>query len=199
MSRRPKIGMQIPRIATSNGCVGTGARDLDGTTPVEDLLKRGKLPAIVATASLELGIDMGAVDLVVQVASPGSVASGMQRIGRAGHQVGQPSVGKIFPKHRADLLEAAVVVDRMHQGLIEETYFPRNPLDVLAQQLVAMCAMDDWELADLTNLIRRCANFGDLSDEVLGNVLDLLSGTYPSEEFSELRPRIVWDLSLIHI
>ncbi|MEL0141384.1 MAG: DEAD/DEAH box helicase, partial [Acidimicrobiaceae bacterium] len=81
----------------------------------------------------------------------------------------------------------------MHQGLIEETYFPRNPLDVLAQQLVAMCAMDDWELADLTHLIRRCANFGDLSDEVLGNVLDLLSGTYPSEEFSELRPRIVWD------
>ena len=160
---------------------------------IEDELKRGDLKGLVATSSLELGIDMGAVDLVVQVASPGSVASGMQRIGRAGHQVGQPSVGKIFPKHRADLLEAAVVVDRMHQGLIEETYFPRNPLDVLAQQLVAMCAMDDWELADLTHLIRRCANFGDLSDEVLGNVLDLLSGTYPSEEFSELRPRIVWD------
>ena len=151
---------------------------------IEDELKRGDLKGLVATSSLELGIDMGAVDLVVQVASPGSVASGMQRIGRAGHQVGQPSVGKIFPKHRADLLEAAVVVDRMHQGLIEETYFPRNPLDVLAQQLVAMCAMDDWELADLTHLIRRCANFGDLSDEVLGNVLDLLSGTYPSEEFS---------------
>ena len=136
---------------------------------------------------------MGAVDLVVQVASPGSVASGLQRIGRAGHQVGAPSVGKIFPKHRADLLEAAVVVDRMHQGLIEETFFPRNPLDVLAQHVVAMCAMDDWELPDLAALVRRCANFGELSDEVLGNVLDLLSGTYPSEEFSELRPRIVWD------
>ena len=99
----------------------------------------------------------------------------------AGHQVGEPSVGKIFPKHRADLLEAAVVVDRMHQGLIEETYFPRNPLDVLAQQIVAMCAMDDWDLHDLTRVVRRCANFSDLSDEVLGNVLDLLSGTYPSE------------------
>ena len=160
---------------------------------VEDELKRGDLKGLVATSSLELGIDMGAVDLVVQVASPGSVASGMQRIGRAGHQVGEPSVGKIFPKHRADLLEAAVVVDRMHQGLIEETSYPRNPLDVLAQQIVAMCAMDDWDLTDLKAVIRRCANFGDLSDEVLGNVLDLLSGTYPSEEFSELRPRIVWD------
>ena len=125
------------------------------STPDRGRTQAGDLKGLVATSSLELGIDMGAVDLVVQVASPGSVASGMQRIGRAGHQVGQPSVGKIFPKHRADLLEAAVVVDRMHQGLIEETYFPRNPLDVLAQQLVAMCAMDDWELADLTHLIRR--------------------------------------------
>ncbi|MDG1367122.1 MAG: DEAD/DEAH box helicase, partial [Acidimicrobiales bacterium] len=160
---------------------------------IEDELKRGDLKGLVATSSLELGIDMGAVDLVVQVASPGSVASGLQRIGRAGHQVDQPSVGKIFPKHRADLLEAAVVVDRMHQGLIEETHFPRNPLDVLAQQIVAMCAMDDWDLTELKALIRRCANFGDLSDEVLANVLDLLSGTYPSEEFSQLRPRIVWD------
>ena len=160
---------------------------------IEDELKRGELKGLVATSSLELGIDMGAVDLVVQVASPGSVASGMQRIGRAGHQVGEPSVGKIFPKHRADLLEIAVVVDRMHQGLIEETFYPRNPLDVLAQQIVAMCAMDDWDRGELTTLVRRCANFSDLSEEVLGTVLDLLSGTYPSEEFSELRPRIVWD------
>ncbi|MEZ5246409.1 MAG: DEAD/DEAH box helicase [Acidimicrobiales bacterium] len=160
---------------------------------IEDELKRGDLKGLVATSSLELGIDMGAVDLVIQVASPGSVASGMQRIGRAGHQVGEPSRGKIFPKHRADLLEAAVVVDRMHQGLIEETHYPRNPLDVLAQQIVAMCAMDDWDVVELAALVRRSANFNDLSDEVLGNVLDLLSGTYPSEEFSELRPRIVYD------
>ncbi|MDW3219864.1 MAG: DEAD/DEAH box helicase [Acidimicrobiales bacterium] len=160
---------------------------------IEDELKRGDLKGLVATSSLELGIDMGAVDLVVQVASPGSVASGMQRIGRAGHQVGEPSRGKIFPKHRADLLEAAVVVDRMHQGLIEETRYPRNPLDVLAQQIVAMCAMDDWDVDELSRVVRRSANFADLSDEVLGNVLDLLSGTYPSEEFSELRPRIVYD------
>ncbi len=160
---------------------------------VEDELKRGELKGLVATSSLELGIDMGAVDLVIQVASPGSVASGMQRIGRAGHQVGEPSRGKIFPKHRADLLEAAVIVDRMHRGLIEETRYPRNPLDVLAQHIVAMCAMDDWEVADLAAVVRRSANFSELSDEVLGNVLDLLSGTYPSEEFSELRPRIVYD------
>lgn len=160
---------------------------------IEDELKRGDLKGLVATSSLELGIDMGAVDLVVQVASPGSVASGMQRIGRAGHQVGEPSRGKIFPKHRADLVEAAVVVDRMHQGLIEETFYPRNPLDVLAQQIVAMCAMDDWDVDELARVVRRSANFTDLSDEVLGNVLDLLSGTYPSEEFSELRPRIVYD------
>ena len=160
---------------------------------IEDELKRGDLKGLVATSSLELGIDMGAVDLVIQVASPGSVASGMQRIGRAGHQVGEASRGKIFPKHRADLVEAAVVVDRMHQGLIEETHYPRNPLDVLAQQIVAMCAMDDWDVAELAAVVRRSANFNDLSDEVLGNVLDLLSGTYPSEEFSELRPRIVHD------
>ncbi len=160
---------------------------------IEDELKRGDLKGLVATSSLELGIDMGAVDLVIQVASPGSVASGMQRIGRAGHQVGEPSRGKIFPKHRADLLEAAVVVDRMHQGLIEETRYPRNPLDVLAQQIVAMCAMDDWDVAELAAVVRRCANFAALSEEVLGNVLDLLSGTYPSEEFSELRSRIVYD------
>ncbi len=160
---------------------------------VEDQLKRGELKGLVATSSLELGIDMGAVDLVVQVASPGSVSSGLQRIGRAGHQVGQPSKGKIFPKHRADLLEAAVVVDRMHKGLIEETRYPRNPLDVLAQHVVAMCAMDDWAVTDLAQVVRQSANFADLSDEVLFSVLDLLSGTYPSEEFSDLRPRIVWD------
>ncbi len=160
---------------------------------IEDELKRGELRGLVATSTLELGIDMGAVDLVVQVASPGSVASGLQRIGRAGHRVGEPSRGRIFPKHRADLLEAAAVVERMHQGEVEHTSYLRNPLDVAAQQIVAMCAMDDWTVDRLAAVLRRCAGFADLSDEVLHSVLELLSGTYPAEEFSELRPRVVWD------
>ncbi|HJX75955.1 MAG TPA: helicase-related protein, partial [Gaiella sp.] len=160
---------------------------------IEDQLKRGTLKAIVATSSLELGIDMGAVDLVIQVESPGSVARGLQRIGRAGHQVGEPSRGKVFPKFRGDLLEATVVVQRMLQGAIEETRYPRNPLDVVAQQIVAMCAMDEWTVADLGRVLRRAANFEELSDELLRNVLDLLAGRYPSDEFAELRPRIVWD------
>jgi len=160
---------------------------------IEDELKRGDLRALVATSSLELGIDMGAVDLVIQVESPGSVASGLQRIGRAGHQVGEPSRGRIFPKHRADLLEAAVVVDRMVAGAIESTHYLRNPLDVLAQQIVAMSALEEWTVDDLAVVVRRAAPFADLSDEVLRNVLDLLAGRYPSEEFGELRPRIVWD------
>ena len=160
---------------------------------IEDELKRGELRGLVATSTLELGIDMGAVDLVVQVASPGSVASGLQRIGRAGHRVGEPSRGRIFPKHRADLLEAATVVERMHLGEVEHTRYLRNPLDVAAQQIVAMCAMDDWPVEQLSAVLRRCAGFADLSDEVLHSVLELLSGTYPAEEFSELRPRVVWD------
>ena len=160
---------------------------------IEDELKRGELRGLVATSTLELGIDMGAVDLVVQVSSPGSVASGMQRIGRAGHRVGEPSRGRIFPKHRADLLEAAAVVERMHAGEVEHTRYLRNPLDVAAQQIVAMCAMDDWPVERLASVLRRSASFADLSDEVLHSVLELLSGTYPAEEFSELRPRVVWD------
>ncbi|MFZ4519792.1 MAG: Lhr family helicase [Microthrixaceae bacterium] len=161
---------------------------------VEDQLKRGELRGLVATSSLELGIDMGAVDLVVQVASPGSVAAGLQRVGRAGHQVGAPSRGRIFPKHRADLLEAAVVVQRMRDGLIEATAVPANPLDVLAQQLVAACALDDeWTDADLYSLARSAANFATLSREVFDATLDMLAGRYPSEEFAELRPRVVWD------
>jgi ATP-dependent Lhr-like helicase len=160
---------------------------------IEDELKSGRLKGLVCTSSLELGIDMGAVDLVVQVESPRSVARGLQRIGRAGHQVGEPSRGKLFPKHRADLVEAAVVVQRMKAGLIEHTRYPRNPLDVLAQQIVAMCALDEWKLDELAALIRRSANFAELSDDVLDAVLDLLSGRYPSDEFAELRPRIVWD------
>jgi ATP-dependent Lhr-like helicase len=160
---------------------------------IEDELKSGRLKGLVATSSLELGIDMGAVDLVIQVESPGAVATGLQRVGRAGHQVGAPSRGKLFPKHRADLLEAAVVVERMQAGQIEETHYPRNPLDVLCQQIVAMCALDEWAMDDLVGVIRGSAPFADLSDEVLESVLDLLSGRYPSEEFAELRPRIVWD------
>jgi ATP-dependent helicase Lhr and Lhr-like helicase len=160
---------------------------------IEDELKRGELRGLVATSSLELGIDMGAVDLVVQVASPGSVAAGLQRIGRAGHQVGVPSRGRIFPKHRADLLEAAVVTQRMADGLIEHTSVPSNPLDVLAQQLVAACALDDWSVDDLADLVRGAANFGALPRSVFEATLDMLAGRYPSEEFSELRPRLVWD------
>ncbi len=161
---------------------------------IEDQLKRGTLRAIVATSSLELGIDMGAVDLVIQIESPGAVSRGLQRIGRAGHQVGQPSKGTIFPKHRGDLIEAAVVTRRMLDGEIEHSRYLRNPLDVLAQQIVAhTAATGDVAVSELASLVRRSANFHDLSDELLANVLDLLAGRYPSEEFSELRPRIVWD------
>ena len=161
---------------------------------VEDLLKSGELPCLVATSSLELGIDMGAVDLVVQVESPKSVTAGLQRIGRAGHGVGEVSRGRIFPKFRADLLECAVVAKRMRDGDIEPTVVPRNPLDVLAQQLVAMTATgDEWRVPELHETIRRAHPFSELSRELLDSVLDMLDGRYPSEEFAELRPRIVWD------
>jgi ATP-dependent helicase Lhr and Lhr-like helicase len=160
---------------------------------IEEDLKQGRLPALVATSSLELGIDMGAIDLVIQIEAPPSVASGMQRIGRAGHQVGEPSVGKIFPKYRGDLVEAAVVVERMKAGQIEETRIPRNPLDVLAQQIVAICAHDRWTVDGLHRLVARAESFRDLSREQLEGVLDMLSGRYPSDEFSDLKPRVVWD------
>src|SRR5829696_8449253 len=162
---------------------------------VEDLLKSGELPCLVATSSLELGIDMGAVDLVIQVESPKSVTAGLQRIGRAGHGVGEVSRGRIFPKFRADLLECPVVARRMREGLIERTVVPRNPLDVLAQQIVAMAASseDPLPVDALHALILRTYSFADLSRAQLENVLDMLDGRYPSEEFGELRPRIVWD------
>jgi ATP-dependent helicase Lhr and Lhr-like helicase len=161
---------------------------------VEDLLKSGELPCLVATSSLELGIDMGAVDLVIQVESPKSVTAGLQRIGRAGHNVGDVSRGRIFPKFRADLLECAVVARRMRDGDIELTVVPRNPLDVLAQQVVAMTATgDEWKVAELHETVKRAYPYGDLSRDVLDSVLDMLDGRYPSEEFAELRPRIVWD------
>ena len=160
---------------------------------IEEGLKAGRLPALVATSSLELGIDMGAVDLVIQVESPTSVARGLQRIGRAGHQVDAPSTGKIFPKYRGDLVECAVVARRMHDGQIEATQVPRNPLDVLAQQVVAMCSLDRWSVDDLHAVVRRADNFRELSRESLEGVLDMLSGRYPSDEFAQLKPRIVWD------
>src|SRR4051794_30649158 len=161
---------------------------------IEDQLKRGTLRGIVATSSLELGIDMGAVDLVIQVESPGAVSRGMQRVGRAGHSVGEPSRGVLYPKHRGDLLEAAVVAQRMVTGQIETTRFLRNPLDVLAQQIVAHVSIHpECTVESVAAMVRRCSNFAELSDDLLHNVLDLLSGRYPSEEFNELRPRLVWD------
>ena len=160
---------------------------------IEEELKAGRLPALVATSSLELGIDMGAVDLVIQVESPTSVARGLQRIGRAGHQVGAPSKGVIFPKYRGDLLECAVVTRRMHEGAIETTTIPRNPLDVLAQQLVAMTVMDRWTVDELLAIVTRAAPYETLTREVLEGVLGMLAGAYPSDEFAELKPRVVWD------
>lgn len=160
---------------------------------VEDDLKAGRLRALVATSSLELGIDMGSVDLVVLVESPGSVARGIQRIGRAGHHVGEPSVGKLFPKFRGDLLEATAIAPRIRQGLVEEMRYPRRPLDVLAQQIVAAVAVDEWAVDDLLALVRRAANFSDLSEDAFTATLDLLAGRYPSDRFSNLRPRVVWD------
>ena len=160
---------------------------------IEEALKDGSLRGIVATSSLELGIDMGAVDIVLLVESPGSVARGLQRVGRAGHQVGATSIGQIFPKHRGDLLEATVVADGMRGGEVEAIGLPRNPLDVLAQQIVAMAGQDPWEVDALHALVQRCACYRELSRELLGSVLDMLAGRYPSTDFSELRPRITWD------
>ncbi|WP_405805706.1 ATP-dependent helicase [Streptomyces sp. NBC_00210] len=160
---------------------------------VEEDLKAGRLPAVVATSSLELGIDMGAVDLVVQVESPPSVASGLQRVGRAGHQVGAISTGVVFPKYRGDLVQAAVVTERMRSGSIEALRIPSNPLDVLAQQLVAMVALDTWQFDDLLALARRAAPFAALPESAFTAVLDMLAGRYPSDAFAELRPRVVWD------
>jgi ATP-dependent helicase Lhr and Lhr-like helicase len=170
-----------------------GSMSREQRTLVEEELKSGRLPCVVATSSLELGIDMGAVDLVVQVEAPPTVASGLQRIGRAGHQVGAVSRGVVFPKFRGDLVSCAVVAERMASGTIEALHYPRNPLDVLAQHVVAMVALDAWTVDDLGALVRRAAPYSTLPDSALHAVLDMLAGRYPSEEFGELRPRIVWD------
>jgi ATP-dependent Lhr-like helicase len=160
---------------------------------IEDRLKLGTLKGLVATSSLELGIDMGAIDLVVQIEAPPSVASGMQRIGRASHHVGAVSNGVIFPKYRADLLASAAVTAAMYNGEVESTHYPRNPLDVLAQQIVAIVAMDELSVDDLFSIVRRAAPYASLTRSVFENVLDMLAGRYPSDEFAELRPRITWD------
>lgn len=161
---------------------------------VEDRLKRGELPAIVATSSLELGIDMGAVDLVIQIEAPPSVASGLQRIGRAGHQVDGVSRGVIIPKYRHDLLACAAVIQHMHAGHVEPTFYPRNPLDVLAQHIVAMVGVaEQWDVDALFELIRGAAPFAELSRRAFESTLDMLAGRYPSSEFAELRPRVIWD------
>ncbi|MFK7984654.1 MAG: DEAD/DEAH box helicase [Sandaracinaceae bacterium] len=170
---------------------GSIAKDI--RAQIEDRLKRGELPAIVATSSLELGIDMGAVDLVVQIEAPPSVASGVQRIGRAGHHVGAVSRGILVPKYRGDLLACAAVTKYVRAGRVEQTFYPRNPLDVLAQQIVAILVEGPKSVDEVFELVVRAAPFAELPRRSFEGVLDMLSGRYPSEEFGELRPRVTWD------
>lgn len=170
-----------------------GSVSKDQRALIEDDLKSGRLRCVVATSSLELGIDMGAVDLVVQVESPPSVASGLQRVGRAGHQVGEISQGVLFPKHRADLVHTAITVERMLEGKIERLSVPANPLDILAQQTVAATALGSIEVEEWFSTVRRSAPFSSLPRSAFEATLDLLAGRYPSDEFAELRPRIIWD------
>src|SRR5262249_20597167 len=151
------------------------------------------LRGLVATSSLELGIDMGAIDLVVQVEAPPSVASGLQRIGRSGHQIDAVSEGVVFPKFRGDLVASATAARAMHDGAAASTHYPRTPLDIVAQHVVAMTSMHEWRVDDLYATIRRAAPFAELARGPFDGVLDMLSGRYPSDEFAELRPRITWD------
>jgi ATP-dependent Lhr-like helicase len=160
---------------------------------IEERLKAGHLPALVATSSLELGIDMGAIDLVIQVEAPPSVASGIQRIGRSGHTLDAPSKGVILPKYRGDLLACAALVERVRAGAVESIKYPRSPLDVLAQQIVAMVSVDEWQTDDLERIVRGAAPFRELSRNLFESTLDMLSGRYPSDDFAELRPRLTWD------
>ena len=170
-----------------------GSVSKDVRRSIEDDLKQGRLRAVVATSSMELGIDMGAVDVVVQIQAPTSVASGLQRVGRAGHGVGQVSRGYMISTHPHDLLISTTLADRMGERELEPMRVPSLPLDVLAQQIVAMCAMDEWTFDHLAEVVRRSASFAPLSDALLTSVVNMLSGTYPSERFAELRPRLVWD------
>ncbi len=170
-----------------------GSLSREQRSDVEDRLKAGRVKALVATSSLELGIDMGAIDLVVQIEAPPTVASGLQRIGRAGHGVGQESRGVIFPKYRGDLLACAALTRAMVDGAVEATRYPRNPLDVLAQQVVAAVSLEPWKVDDLFALVRRAAPFAELSRGIFESVLDMLAGRYASDDFAELKPRITWD------
>jgi ATP-dependent Lhr-like helicase len=170
-----------------------GSVAADQRKEIEDRLKLGTLRGLVATSSLELGIDMGAIDLVVQIESPPSVASGMQRVGRAGHRVGGTSAAVMFPKYRGDLVACAAIARAMSAGKVESVHYPRNPLDVLAQQIVAMVAMDPWDAHALFTVVRQAAPYAALTRGVFDSVLDMLSGRYPSDEFAELRPRLTWD------
>ncbi len=198
----PDVGSPAQLMAQSGASHGAeplvarahhGSVSKEQRAQIEADLKSGRLPCVVATSSLELGIDMGAVDLVVQVEAPPSVASGLQRVGRAGHQVGAVSRGVMFPKFRGDLVETAVVVQRMREGKIERLHIPANPLDVLAQQIVSIASLDSIHTDDLFALVRRAAPFSTLPRSAYDAVLDMLSGRYPSDEFAELRPRIVFD------
>ena len=160
---------------------------------IEEGLKQGRIKGIVATSSLELGIDMGAVDRVILVESPGSVARGLQRVGRAGHQVGERSVGRIFPKFRGDLLECTVIAQRMLAGEIESLRVPQNALDVLAQQVVAICCDQPRRVDEIEQLVSRAYPYRQLSADALHAVLEMLSGHYPSHDFADLRPLLAWD------
>jgi ATP-dependent Lhr-like helicase len=175
-------------VRAHHGSIAREARAL-----IEDDLKSGRLPALVATSSLELGIDMGAIDLVIQVESPPSVASALQRIGRAGHQVDAPSKGVIVPKYRGDLVAAAALTAQMRAGAVESIRYLRNPLDVLAQHIVAMAAVEEWEVERLHGLIKRSAPFAALPRSAFESTLDMLSGRFASAAFGEHRPRLVWD------
>ena len=197
-----RVSQQLSELAVARGVIEPGVelvRAHHGSIArhqrleIEEALKAGRLRAIAATSSLELGIDMGAVDLVLQVESPGAVSRGLQRIGRAGHQVGGTSIGRIFPKFRGDLLEATVVARGMLDGAVEAIRVPDSALDVLAQQIVAMVGADAWPVGELERVIRRAASYRELSRTALVGVLDMLAGRYPSDEFAELRPRLTWD------
>ncbi len=191
----------VPKAAgfQASGAVGGpfrahhGSVSRDARLQLEEALKAGRLPALVGTSSLELGIDIGAVDLVVQLQSPKGVARGLQRVGRSGHLVGETSVGRLFATHREDLLELASIARAMVEGDVEPSYTPQNSLDVLAQQVVAMVSVEDWDVAKLFELVRRAYPYHKLTADLYHSVLDMLTGRYPSTAFRELRPRIAWD------
>jgi ATP-dependent Lhr-like helicase len=170
-----------------------GSMSKEARQDMEHALKEGQLPALVGTSSLELGIDIGSVDLVIQLQSPKSVAQGLQRVGRSGHLVGQTSKGRFFPTHREDVMEAAAIAGGMLRGEVEPTHTPRNPLDVLAQQIVAMVSVEAWDMDTLFDLARCAYPFQDLTPRVFDAVVEMLAGRYPSQAHRELRPRLALD------